>query len=51
MCGELSEFKFDRALSDPVLAPEHRGFRDRLVVPLLEEAKGRGIAARQIALS
>jgi hypothetical protein len=45
-----ARFKFERVLSDQALAPERRGFRDRLVVPLLEEAKGLGIAARQIAL-
>jgi hypothetical protein len=49
--SELHEFKFDRVLSDPALAPERRGFQDRLAVPLLEEAKGPGIAVRQIALS
>jgi hypothetical protein len=47
--SELREFRFERVLSDQALAPERRGFRDRLVVPLLEGARALGIAAGRIA--
>ena len=42
-------FKFERVLSDQALAPEHRGFRDRLVVPLSVEARGLGVGGGRIA--